>query len=207
MCFYSRLTKKAQALINRYNARIVRELELELEHPNEFNGFAFPATPVITNQDPQLILPLEWGLIPSWANDDSIKKSTLNARIETLDEKPAFRDVVKNRCLVLSDGFYEWQWLDSKGKRKRKYLITRPNDELYSYAGLWSEWINKKTGEIVKSYTIVTTEADSLMSKIHNSKKRMPIILTSKNEERWLNGQTVIDFAHPDVELIAKPTP
>ena len=202
MCFYSRQTKKAIELINRYNARIVNELQLEMA--NEYNGFAFPKTPVITNRDKSIIEHLQWGLIPFWAKNDSIRQYTLNARIETLSEKPSFRESIKNRCLVIADGFYEWQWLDAKGKNKQKYLITLPDDELFSFAGLWSHWVNKETGEVVKSYTIVTTEANPLMSEIHNSKKRMPVILSRENESEWINGQAIMDFAHPKVELVAK---
>ena len=202
MCFYSRQTKKAVELINRYNARIVNELQFEMA--NEYNGFNFPKTPVITNQNNSIIEHLQWGLIPFWAKDDSIKQYTLNARIETLSEKPSFRESIKNRCLVIADGFYEWQWLDTKGKKKQKYLITLPNEELFSFAGLWSQWVNKETGEVVKSYTIITTEANTLMSEIHNSKKRMPVILTRENETEWINGQDIQDFAHPEVNFVAK---
>ena len=202
MCFYSRQTKKAVELINRYNARIVNELQFEMA--NEYNGFAFPKTPVITNQDNTLIDHLQWGLIPFWAKDNMIRQYTLNARIETLSEKPSFRDSVKNRCLVIADGFYEWQWLDEKGKNKQKYLITLPSEELFSFAGLWSNWVNKETGEIVKSYTIVTTKANELMSEIHNSKKRMPVILSRENENEWISGEAVLDFAYPEIDLVAK---
>ena len=202
MCFYSRQTKKAIELINRYHTRIVNELQFKIA--NEYNGFAFPKTPVITNKDKSVIDHLQWGLIPLWAKDDSIKQYTLNARIETLNEKPAFRDYVKNRCLIIADGFYEWKWLDTKGKNKQKYLITMPGEELFSFAGLWSRWVDKETGEVVKSYTMVTTEANPLMSEIHNSKKRMPLILSRENESAWINGQAVKDFAHPEVDLVAK---
>jgi putative SOS response-associated peptidase YedK len=147
---------------------------------------------------------LHWGLIPIWAKDDSIRQNTLNAKIETLSEKPAFKDNVKNRCLIIADGFYEWQWLDKKGKEKQKYLITLPGEELFAFAGLWSRWVNIETGEIVKSYTIITTEANSMMCEIHNSKKRMPVILTRENENEWLTGHQVKDFAHLELELVAK---
>jgi len=202
MCFYSRQTKKAIELINRYNARIVNELQLEMA--TEYNGFTFPKTPVITNKDKSVIDHLQWGLIPIWAKDETIQQNTLNAKIETLGEKPSFKDNVKNRCLVIADGFYEWQWLDAKGKQKQKYLITLPGEVLFSFAGLWSRWMNPETGEIVKSYTIITTEANPLMCEIHNSKKRMPVVLTKENEYDWLNGHTVHDFAHPEVELVAQ---
>ena len=110
---------------------------------------------------------------------------------------------MKNRCLIIADGFYEWQWLDKKGKEKQKYLITLPGEQLFAFAGLWSRWVNLETGEIVKSYTIITTEADQLMSEIHNSKKRMPVILTRENENEWMNGHAVMEFAHPKLELVA----
>jgi len=89
---------------------------------------------------------------------------------------------------LLADGFYEWQWLDEKGKQKQKYELTLPDNELFAFAGLYSEWVDKSTGEIINSYTILTTEANELMSKIHNTKKRMPVILSADNEKNWLHG-------------------
>ncbi|MDP4241001.1 MAG: SOS response-associated peptidase [Bacteroidota bacterium] len=203
MCFYSRQTKKAVELVNRFKARIVNELQFELAY--EYNGFSFPKTPVITNKDKSVIDFLQWGLIPIWAKDESIRQNTLNAKIETLAEKQAFKDNLKNRCLIIANGFYEWKWLDKKGKEKQKYIITLPGEELYCYAGLWSRWVNTETGEIVKSYTIVTTEANPLMSEINNSKKRMPVILTRDQESEWLSGRHVKDFVRPELNLIATP--
>jgi len=113
----------------------------------------------------------------------------LNARIETIYEKPSFKDVINNRCLVLADGFYEWQWLDEKGKQKQKYELTLPHNELFAFAGLYSEWTNKTTGEIQNTYTLLTTAANEQMSKIHNTKKRMPILVAADSELAWLNGQ------------------
>ncbi|MDP4289759.1 MAG: SOS response-associated peptidase [Bacteroidota bacterium] len=192
-------------MIYRFNAGIAKELETELSLPvNEFNGFTFPLTPVITNREPGLITPLHWGLVPPWATDNSIRQYTLNARIESVEKKLTFRDSLKNRCLVIADGFYEWQWLDAKGKHKKKYLVTLPGEELYAYAGLWNEWVNKSTGEVLKSYTIITTEANPLMSKIHNSTLRMPVILTPQNEHEWLKGAPVKEFAHPELDLMAR---
>ncbi len=130
-----------------------------------------------------------WGLIPRWAKDDSIQQNTLNAKIETIHEKPSFRDVIQKRCLVLIDGFYKWKWLDEKGKHKQKYLITLPTHEAFACAGLYSHWRNKNTGETINTYTILTTEANELMSEIHNSKKRIPVIIHSSNEQSWLSGE------------------
>ena len=198
MCFFYKLSKTAQELENRFNAKFESQSQFA---SSNYNGFQFPKTPVITNTYSNKIQLFYWGLIPHWAKDNSIRKNTLNARIETINEKPSFRTSVNNRCLVLSDGFYEWQWLDEKGKNKQKYLITLPNNEAFAFAGLWSEWADRATGEIYKTYTIITTEANELMSKIHNSKKRMPVILEKDNEANWLNKQ-VVNFNNPN-NLIA----
>jgi len=149
MCFHSKQTKKAAEVESRFNAKID---DVALFNPqSEINGFTFPKTPIITNTKPKLIQHYQWGLIPFWAKDESIKKYTLNAKIETLREKPSYRDAVENRCLIIVDGFYEWQWLDSKGKRKQKYEIGLPNKNLFSFAGIWSEWIDRNSGETLNS--------------------------------------------------------
>lgn len=167
-------------------------------------GFVHPSTPVVTSGHPNEIIDLEWGLIPFWAKDKSIQKNTLNAKIETLSEKPSFRNVINQRCLVIVNGFFEYQWLDEKGKKKQKYLITLHESELFCLGGLWSEWVDKTTGEAIQTFTIVTTEANALMREIHNTKQRMPVILTPQNEEDWLHGQNIERFAHPEVELKAE---
>lgn len=189
MCFHSKQSKSAQELQNRFNAKFENEAEFT---PAVYNGFIFPKTPIITNKEPDKIQLYNWGLIPFWAKDDSIKKNTLNARIETIHEKPSFRNSVNNRCLILADAFYEWQWLDDKGKQKQKYELTLPNSELFAFAGLYSHWTDKSTGEIINTYTILTTEANKLMSQIHNNKKRMPIIVSALSELSWLNGKELI---------------
>lgn len=189
MCFFSKISKTAQEVENRFNAKFDNQQDFK---PSVYNGFQFPKTPVITNVDLNRIQLFQWGLIPSWAKDDSIKKYTLNAKIETLKEKPSFKNSINKRCLVISDGFFEWQWLDEKGTQKKRYLVTLPNKELFAFAGLWSEWTTKQSNEKIYSYTIITTEANELMSKIHNSKKRMPVILALENEKDWLNGNELI---------------
>lgn len=116
MCYHSKQTKSAQELKHRFKATFFEEEEYT---PTIYNGFSFPKTPVITNADTHNIQLFNWGLIPPWAKDKDIRKNTLNARYETLSEKPSFKSSLKNRCIVLSDGFYEWQWLDEKGKNKQ----------------------------------------------------------------------------------------
>lgn len=201
MCFHSKQTKNAMAAEKRFNATV--ENLLIFQPSEHLNGFSHPKTPVITNNDETIIQHLQWGLIPSWAKDDTIKRYTLNAKIETLTEKPSFRNSVNKRCLIIADGFYEWQWLDNKGTKKQKYEITIPNNELFAFGGIWSEWINKQTGEIQKTYSIVTTEATGLMQEIHNSKKRMPVILSPKNERAWLHNASLKEFKKVDIELMA----
>ena len=196
MCFYFQQTKDASKLQHRFKAKASFDNASPI---GNFNAFSYPHTPVISNENPEEILLYQWGLIPNWAKDNSIRNYTLNARIETIKEKPSFRNSVKNRVLILADSFNEWQWLDSKGKQKKKYQINLENDESFAFAGLWSKWVDTNTGEIHHTYTILTCEANELMSKIHNSKKRMPIIVA--NEKEWLMGE---DLINRNDELIAQ---
>lgn len=201
MCFHSKQSQDAQTLANRFKANVKNGLAVQSDH---FNGFTHPKTPVISNQNREEIVLMEWGLIPIWAKDKSVQSYTLNAKIETLDEKPSFKNNISKRCLILADGFKEWQWMDPKGKMKQAYLISRPNNELFCFAGLWSEWTDVLSGEIIQSYTMITTEANELMTKIHNHKKRMPIILRSDQEENWLNGEDYREYKTCDIELVAQ---
>lgn len=190
MCFHSKQSKTAQELQNRFNAKFENKSFFQ---PSVYNGFQYPHTPIITNKQPEMIQLYAWGLIPYWAKDDGLKKMTLNAKIETIHEKPSFRNVTNHRCLVLVDGFYEWQWLDEKGKNKQKYELTLPENEAFAFAGLWSEWLDRSTGELRYTYTILTMAANELMCKIHNTKKRMPIIVAAGYEQRWLKGDVLIN--------------
>ncbi len=189
MCFFFRQSKSALELQNRFKASFEAA---PADGEGDYNGFRFPRIPVITNDDPGVIRFFGWGLIPHWAKDDSIRKFTLNARIETVKEKPSFRGSAGKRCLIPADGFYEWQWLDEKGKRKQKYILTFPGDELFAFAGLWSEWLDRSTGEVINTCTILTTEANELLSRIHNSKKRMPVIPERDNENEWLSNGNLL---------------
>lgn len=202
MCFHIIQSKLAKQIERRFNAKI-RDENL-FEPQNSINGFDFPKTPVIIDENPREILHFNWGLIPSWAKDESIKKMTLNARIETLDVKPSFRNSIDKRCLVIANGFYEWQWHDTKGKNKTKYEIGIANNDLFAFAGIYSQWINELTGEVKNTFSIVTTDANPLMAEIHNIKKRMPIILKPEDEVQWLNHDKIGNYALPyQVELFA----
>lgn len=157
-----------------------------------FNGFQHPQLTVITADQPNETALHQWGLLPHWTMDKSIQTYTLNARYETIDEKAAFQSA--KRCLIIVDGFFEWQWLDAKGKQKQKYQIGLPKSELFALAGLWDEWRDKTSGEIIRSCSIVTTEAKGIMREIHNTKHRMPLGLCPKDEKKWLQKSTVEPF-------------
>tara|TARA_B100000949_G_scaffold171470_1_gene151850 strand:- start:2150 stop:2767 length:618 start_codon:yes stop_codon:yes gene_type:complete len=204
MCYHTKLNAPKDAIQKEFDAEFY---EPELYVPKEaINGFSFSKNPVILDEDRGHINMANWGLIPFWAKDDSIKKMTLNSRIETAASKPAFRNSVKNRCLVIADAFYEWQWLDAKGKEKQKYIIKPTDQEIFGFAGFYSEWINPANGEPLTTYTIATTEANELMAEIHNNKKRMPIILKKNDRNRWLTGESLEEFQFPySINLEAEP--
>lgn len=203
MCFRTKLNSKIIEIEKAFEATFVTP---ELYAPQEeINGFDFLPNPVITDNAPGEILFYNWGLIPFWSKDDNIKKSTLNARIETMTTKPAFRNSVENRCLVIANAYYEWQWLDEKGKNKQKYLISSAEEEIFAFAGIYSHWQDVSSGQKTHSYSIVTTEANELMSEIHNNKQRMPVMLHHKDHAAWLGGASVREFAFPyEVKLRAQ---
>ncbi len=121
-----------------------------------------------------------WGLIPSWAKDPSIGNKMINARAETVSEKPSFRSAFKKRrCLIVADGFYEWQKTDSG---KQPYHFRMKDSSPFAFAGLWETW--DKEGEKIRSCSIVTTDANDLMNEIHH---RMPVILHPENYGAWLD--------------------
>ncbi len=126
---------------------------------------------------------LRWGLIPAWAKDEAIGSRMINARAETLAEKPSFKNLLRGkRCLVVADGFYEWQ---TEGKSKTPMYITLQDDQPFAFAGLWDLW-KSPDGQQIQSCTIITTEPNELMASIHN---RMPAILRPGAYEDWLNPQ------------------
>ena len=205
MCFHIIQSKLSKQIERRFKAKFRGQNGYQ---PSlHLNGFEFPKVPVITAEKPEIIENFNWGLVPEWAKNKDIRSMTLNAKIETLTEKPAFKNVLNQRCLVLANGFYEWQWLDAKGKNKVKFEIGIGNGELVAFAGLYSQWMNPDTREITPTFTIVTTQANTLMAEIHNIKKRMPVILRPEDEHNWLQQAPIENFAFPyEVALTAKNT-
>ena len=136
----------------------------------------------VTNDGERRASYMRWGLIPFWAKDAKIGYRMINARGETVAEKPSFRTALrKRRCLILADGFYEWQKLG--GKQKRPMRIVLKSGEPFAFAGLWETWKDPE-GEMVKSCTIITTAANDFLRPIHD---RMPVILPRESESFWLD--------------------
>ena len=130
---------------------------------------------------------LHWGLIPHWSKDRKMSHQLINARAETVAEKPAFRTAYKQRrCLILATGFYEWQKLEQS---KQAYCISREDQQLIAFAGLWEYW--EHGTETIYSCTIITTAANQAMQAIH---QRMPVIINPQHYDNWLDKQTSLEI-------------
>lgn len=140
------------------------------------------------------IQPLKWGLVPSWAKDAEIGNRMINARAETLTEKPSFREAFrKRRCLIPTSGFYEWKKTGSGAKQPFYFYLKEK--EIFGFAGLWEEWLDKESGELLETFTIITTGANDVLKPIHD---RMPVIIKAENYEEWL------DLKNKDPEKLEK---
>ncbi len=141
---------------------------------------------------------LRWGLIPSWAKDPAIGMKLINARAETVAEKPSFRKAFRQRrCLVLADGFYEWQ---QDGRMKQPYYIRMKDERPFAFAGLWEHWSSSEE-QVIETCVLLTTEPNELMAPIHN---RMPVIVNPEAYDPWLD-QAVHDV--PRLTSLLRPYP
>lgn len=164
-------------------AIIVQPEGIEILWKPRYNLAPSQYAPVIPQGDPRRIHLMRWGLIPHWAKDMSMSFNMINARAETLSEKPAFRDPVKrSRCLVLADSFYEWKKI---GSGKQPYRIMMESEKPFYMAGISDQWLNPEGG-IIHSFSIITTTPNSLMLDIHD---RMPAILGSKEAKQWITAR------------------
>ncbi|MBT6017596.1 SOS response-associated peptidase [bacterium] len=138
-------------------------------------------TPVLIHKnEKRVVKKMRWGLIPQWASETSIGSQMINARSETISEKPSFQNLIQqNRCVIFSNGYFEWKTINGK---KQPYYITNKR-KLFSFAGLWSRWksINE---DVIYSYTIITTKSQKNLSKIYH---RMPVILNNNDVDKWIN--------------------
>ena len=147
-----------------------------------------PTQTILAIRQPEFkreILEFRWGLIPFWAKEAKIGYSLINARADTVATKPSFRAAFKKRrCLILADGYYEWQKLDAKNKQP--YHIHMKDNRTFTFAGLWESWTDPESKKEIESCTIVTTDANEATAKIHD---RMPVILDEAARETWLDSK------------------
>lgn len=202
MCFNAvsatrKLLKYAKDRVK--NAEMIKKLEKKLRELENIpdakyvaNGYAHPKLLVFPDAAPYKPHAFRWGLIPSWVKDEATAKQimnkTINARGESIFEKPSFRNAANNkRCLIYLDAFYEYHHFNNK---TFPFHISMSDDSTMPIGGLWEEWINKETGEIINSVSIITTPANELMTKIHNNPKlkesRMPLIIPKALQDDWL---------------------
>lgn len=169
--------------------KLIPLTDLPIHH---VSGFSHPELLIYTDRSLNFPEVATWGLVPHWVKGDEQRKKlwnqTLNARGETIFEKPSFRNAAKNnRCIVYVDGFYEHHHF---GGKTYPFYIHRKDLEPLALAGLWSEWTDNGTGGSINTFTIVTTEGNPLLAKIHNNPKlkgpRMPFILPLELEDKWL---------------------
>ncbi|HLJ62860.1 MAG TPA: SOS response-associated peptidase [Stellaceae bacterium] len=184
MCGRYLLTTPAEAL---------RQLFDFIEQPNlgpRYNIAPTSVAPVIRQRrEPKgerTLAPLRWGLVPVWAESVSLGAPLINARAETLTEKPAFRTAFRRRrCLVPADGFYEWK--EEGGTTRQPYVISRIDSAPIAFAGLWERWMDKAKNQPLDSFTIITTSANDLLRPLH---ERMPVILAPESWARWLDPES-----------------
>lgn len=166
--------------------------ELHLKYAEELikpGGINLPPTvelPVFTDKKPDELQYFYWSLIPFWAKEKP-KFSTFNARLENLQQSGSWKHLVgKKHCVIITDGFYEWQKLDEKGKVKQPYLIRMKEQRFTLMAGLWDSWTDQSTGEIINSCTIITRTPNEFMKSIHD---RMPCLLTESSAKLWIDKE------------------
>lgn len=207
MCYY------VDAKLSRKEIREVFNVETEFTEfkgDKMLSGFRAKGTvekplPIITDENPDTAIIGDWGLLPFFSKDRAFQAKTLNAVIEELESKNSYKNSITKRCLVLVNGFYEWRSLDKfgnpdpDGKIKQLHRIHLDNgDRPFALAGIYNVWNN------ITTFSICTTKANTLMADVHNSKKRMPVVLNESDHLKWLNNPDYLDFAHPnyDVKLI-----
>ena len=208
MCFTVAIVRKGELITAQEyysNLPVVKSTGVILPEIPSFylvSGFSHPRLAVVREDG---VFLHEWGLIPSWVKNeaiaDDLRSKTLNAVGETAFEKPSFRkSIASQRCLLPVSGFYEWR--EANGI-KYPYYIQLQEQDYFSLGSLYDTWINRETGEIRNTFSIITTPANPLMEKIHNLKKRMPLILSPDDEMKWLDSTLKTD----SVKELIKPFP
>lgn len=201
MCFSVNVNLVKEELEKRYGVGFPDEYRYEPSY--YYHAFGLPDIPAICSDNPKLMRVLKWGLIPPWIKNNKeaeiIRFKTFNARAETIDVKPSFVNSFRSkRCLIPVKGFFEWQ---DTGHGKIPWYIYSKNNELLTLAGLFSEWESDLEGTRIATFTIITTDANDLMAEIHNTKKRMPVILDRDDEKKWMD----IGLDHSEAKSLLKP--
>ncbi len=192
---FAKITEEEKQFMVRYN----------LPFPI-YNAAPSVYLPVISNLAPTSFVGYRWGLIPHWANDEKIGYKTINARSEAIFETASFKMPIRERrCLVPANCYYEWK--KEEDGTKTPYLIYTEDRQLFTMAGVWDEWVNKATGELVRSFSIITTAANSRLEGIHH---RMPVIIPVEERQNWLSpvGEAAIQQyfkAYPNELVNAYP--
>lgn len=196
MCARYTLTKAQKELLIRYQVRFPADYQ-----PN-YNLAPTQKGLVITADEPDTAQLMHFGLVPYWAQSTKLDFSTLNARSEEIMGKKTFAPLITHRktCLVLADGFYEW---DKKTGDTLPYRFVLKDRDLFAFAGLWSQWKDQFSGEVYRSFTIMTTQANETVGKVHAPKFRMPVILSREEEAIWLSK----DLGTPDLLSLCKAYP
>jgi putative SOS response-associated peptidase YedK len=208
MCFTVNVNLIREELENRYGATLI---DPDKYRPSYYyHAFSLPSIPAICSGNPSKIKLLKWGLIPAWTKNideaNIIRYKTFNARSESIATKPSYSSSFRSkRCIVPVKGFFEWQHV---GNEKIPWYIYHAENEVLSIAGIYDDWIENNTGEVFSTFSIVTTGANDLMAGIHNSGKRMPVILNKSSEARWIDLSTsqsdALDLLAPSPSEILK---
>ena len=209
MCFYYAVIKtNAKALVEN---GIIKEEQLNLFPEQQFvKGFDFPLMPVISNDNQEEIQMFRWGFVPPHvrtqesAKEFLFKYNTLNAKAENLFDSRLFGEAIqKQRCLILCSGFFEWRHKNPGKKNSEKYpfYVSLKDEGMFVFGGIWEKFVDKNTGEIIPTYAIITTQANELMELVHNTKKRMPLIIPPENALKWLES----DLTEAEIKSFLKP--
>jgi putative SOS response-associated peptidase YedK len=192
MCFNMSIVKEIEAIQDEFKADFAQHPILTEKALCMYNlsGFAHPEWPVLCKDSPMVIHMLNWGLVPHWIRDSAsageIRNKTLNARGETLEKLPSYRySFPIKTCLIIAEGFFEPHKYQ---KTSYPFYLHRSDNHLLSLGGIYSDWINPDSGEIHRSFSIITVPATGLIDQIHNHKHRMPLIIPEEERTRWLDS-------------------
>jgi putative SOS response-associated peptidase YedK len=203
MCFTVNVNLIKEELENRYGATLI---DPDKYRPSYYyHAFSLPSLPAICSEDSSRIKLLRWGLIPGWIRNleeaNIVRFKTFNARSESIATKPSFSSSFRSkRCIVPVKGFFEWQHV---GNKKIPWYIYHTENEVLSLAGIYDNWVENTTGEVFSTFSIVTTRANDLMANIHNSGKRMPVILNESTEKKWMD----LSLSSDDALNLLEPSP